>query len=69
MTFWTIIWITYTAGPFADISTGLPYPSMAACSAGLVALQGHCLGGRDPVLRCDRDPLLVAHPEAPPVEC
>lgn len=39
MKFWTIIWITYTSGPFADISTGLPYPSTEACSAGLVALQ------------------------------
>lgn len=39
MKFWTIIWITYTTGPFANISTGLPYPSVEACSAGLVALQ------------------------------
>ena len=39
MTLWTIIWITYASGPFAGISTGLPYPSLSACSDGLVALQ------------------------------
>lgn len=50
MTFWTIIWITYTAGPFADISTGLPYPSMAACSVGLVALQATV--SEDVILSC-----------------
>lgn len=68
MKFWTIIWITYTTGPFADVSTGLPYPSMQECSAGLVAIQETV--SDDVILSCVATslPSSSIHPKPRPTE-